>query len=82
MEASIEDARGASALVSAVRSARALAKMTKAEGDRLGLAEGVRRSLFRFTDASSNMAPPVAGELKRWLRLVSVGLGNGKGSTR
>ena len=78
-EASIEDARGASALVSAVRSARALAKMTKGEAERSGLSEGVWRRLFRFTDASSNMAPPVAGELERWLLLESVGLGNGPG---
>lgn len=77
-EASIEDARGASALVSAVRSARALAKMTKAEADRLGV-DGLWRSLFRFTDASSNMAPPRSGELEQWLQLRSVGLENGLG---
>lgn len=77
-EASIEDARGASALVSAVRSARALAKMTKAEAMRLGL-EGVRQSLFRFTDSQSNMAPPRSGELEQWFELRSERLCNGVG---
>ena len=56
-EVAIEDARGASAMVSATRSARALARMTKGEAARLGLTHCARR-LFRFADASSNMALP------------------------
>lgn len=77
-EASIEDARGASALVSAVRSARALSKMTKTEADRLGVRD-LYRGLFRFADTSSNMAPVSTAEEEKWLQLWSVGLNNGRG---
>lgn len=77
-EVSIEDTRGASALISASRSARALARMTKPEGVRLGLDAGSARRLFRFADAQSNLALPAAEE-DAWLKLESVGLGNGGG---
>ena len=73
-EASIEDARGASALVSAARSARVLARMTKREGERAGRSKDHRR-FFRFADASSNMAAP-ASEDEAWMELTSVDLHN------
>lgn len=75
-EVTIEDARGASALISAARSARALARMTKAEGLKMGLDATAARRLFRFADAQSNLALP-GGEEDAWLQLVSVPLGNG-----
>ena len=73
-EASIEDARGASALVSAARSARVLARMTKPESRRLPDPKQYRR-FFRFAEASSNMAIP-AGEDEAWMELTSVDLHN------
>ena len=63
---------------SAVRSARALSKMTKTEADRLGVRD-LYRGLFRFADTSSNMAPVSTAEEEKWLQLWSVGLNNGRG---
>lgn len=73
-EASIEDARGASALVSAARSARVLARMTKKEGERAGKSKDYKR-FFRFADAVSNMAIS-AGDDETWMELKSVDLHN------
>jgi hypothetical protein len=73
-EASIEDARGASALVSAARSARVLARMTKKEGERAGKSKDYKR-FFRFAVAVSNMAI-AAGDDETWLELKSVDLHN------
>ena len=75
-EVSIDDARGASALVSAARSARVLARMTKIEGGKLGRSKDYRR-YFRFADAVSNMALP-AGEETTWMMLKSVDLHNAR----
>ena len=76
-EVSVEDGRGASALLAAVRSSRALARMTEAEADKLGLRSMARR-LFRFTEVSSNLSIP-APESQQWMELASVNLGNGGG---
>jgi hypothetical protein len=78
-EISVEDSRGAVALIATSRSARALAKMTKAEAGRLGL-EHVRPFLFRFADGKANMAPPIATDDTAWMELRNVALGNGEGS--
>ena len=75
-EVTVEDGRGAIALIAASRSARALARMTTAEGAKLGLS-GVARRLFRFADTSSNLALPADGEATAWFELASVLLGNG-----
>lgn len=77
-EITVEDMRGAVALLATSRSARALAKMTKAEAVRAGLDEGAGRRLFRFADAKNNLALPgdVDGD---WFELASIGLGNGAG---
>jgi hypothetical protein len=75
-EVTIEDARGASALISAARSARALARMTRAEGARMGLDARASRRLFRFADAQSNLALPAPAD-EAWMELRSVDLGNG-----
>ena len=74
-DASVDAARGASALVAKMRSVRALARMTKKEGKQLGLTTAYR-SLFRVTDAASNLAPWVDDETE-WLKLDNVDLGNG-----
>ena len=39
----------------------------------------VARRLFRFTETSSNLFLPPAGEKAQWMELASVGLGNGAG---
>lgn len=75
----VEDSRGASALVSTTRAARALNRMTEQEAKTLGL-EAIRRSFFRFSDAKNNMAPSPAGSKTEWMRLVSHALGNGEGA--
>lgn len=76
----VEDGRGASSLLGATRSMRALSKMTKGEADSAGLGAGAEwRTLFRFSDISSNMAPPSADEDQQWMQIISVGLGNGEG---
>jgi hypothetical protein len=77
-EVTVEDGRGAVALLAASRSARALARMTLDESRRLGVEPSVARRLFRFADASSNIALPGA-EMESWHELKSVSLGNGEG---
>jgi hypothetical protein len=74
-EITVEDGRGAVALLGAVRSARVLNAMTKEEADRAG--EGVNhRSYFRAANGKLNMAPPPADKAE-WFHLLSVPLGNG-----
>lgn len=75
-EVSIDDSRGASALVSGARAARALARMTEKQSRSLGRTRDYK-SLFRFADVSNNMAPPPAGIDEMWLELISVDLRNG-----
>ena len=77
--ATVEDGRGASALLAATRSTRALAKMTRDEAAELGVTID-HRLLFRFGDVSSNIAAPDPSEDRRWFRLESVDLGNGEGA--
>ena len=74
-ETTIEDARGASALISAARSARVLARMSAAQGKAAGRAEDYRL-LFRLADAQSNMAPPPRGDDETWFELKDVDLRN------
>lgn len=76
--ATIEDGRGAIALIAASRSARALAKMTAEEERKLGLTEGTHRQCFRISDAAANLGLPPAGA-PDWFKLESVALGNGAG---
>lgn len=74
---SVEDARGGSSLIGAVRSARVLNVMSKDEADRAGVDPEARRLHFRVDDGKANMAPPM--ERADWRKLVGVGLGNGNG---
>ena len=79
-EVTVEDARGASALVNGARSVRALTRMTGAEGGRLGIAEPSR--YFRSGGIpKNNLAPALAPAAKEttWFTLVSEPLGNGSG---
>lgn len=75
-EVTVEDGRGAVALLAASRSARALARMTADEARRAGVSVDVARRLFRFADVSSNIALPGDADAA-WLELSSVLLGNG-----
>lgn len=75
-QADVEAARGASALLAAVRMARTLNFMTAEEAERFGIAEGRLRHI-RLEDGKANFAPPA--EQADWLRLESVALGNGDG---
>lgn len=72
-EVTVEDSRGASALMSASRSMRTLNRMTKEEAEKAGVDD--LRSYFRADDGKANLAPL---ERAQWFRLASVSLGNGE----
>jgi hypothetical protein len=74
-EATVEDGRGAVALLAAVRSAQVLNKMTPDEGAKAGVEN--HREYFKVENGKANLAPPPEG--KDWYRIVSVSLGNGDG---
>lgn len=76
-EATVESSRGASALIAATRSTRALARMTADEAAAVGFGrDDDRRRFFRVADAATNLA--LRADLdEAWLELVSVRLGNG-----
>jgi len=74
-EYSVDDARGAGAMIAAVRSARTLNIMSKDEAGKLGISEDRRRSYFRVDNGKANLAPPA--ERSTWRRHISVQLGNG-----
>jgi hypothetical protein len=72
-EATVEDGRGAVAVLAAVRSAQVLNKMSEADGTKAGV--GNHRQYFNVENGKANLAPPPEG--KNWFRIVSVSLGNG-----
>ena len=72
-EVTVEDGRGAVALLAACRSARALNRMTKEEAERAGIADP--RTFFRAETGKGNLAPPEKAE---WFELRGVPLGNGE----
>ena len=72
-EATVEDGRGASALLAAVRSARILNPMTAAECDLFGVDN--RRRFFRVDNGKANLALP--SDKTDWRQMQSVELGNG-----
>ena len=74
-EITVEDGRGASALLGAVRSARVLNPMSVKEAEEAGVANP--RLHFRTTNGKANLAPPASGST--WFHLASVSLGNGTG---
>ena len=77
-EITVEDGRGAVALLSAVRSARALNPMSQDEAEK---ASGINsREHFRVTNGKLSMAPPPP-DRSDWYRLNSVPLGNDEALT-
>lgn len=72
-EVTVEHARGASSLISAARSVRALNGMTEEEGKKVGIFQP--RLYFRSENGKANLAPPPNGAT--WYHLTSVPLGNG-----
>lgn len=72
-EISVEDGRGAVALLAAARSARVLNVMSEDEATKANVEN--RRLYFRVTDGKGNMSPPA--DKSDWHRMESVPLGNG-----
>ena len=72
-EITVEDGRGAVALISAARVARVLNVMTEAEAGKAGVEN--RRLYFRLDNGKSNLAPPA--EKSRWFKIEFVDLDNG-----
>jgi hypothetical protein len=71
----VEDARGAGALVNCCRSVRVLNTMQKDEGEKAGVER--HRSFFRIDSGKTNIA--IAPENSEWRKIVSVDLDNAKG---
>jgi RecA-family ATPase len=74
-EVTIEDMRGAVALVNASRSVRVLNKMTKDEAKNAFLEEATAWRYYRIDNGKANMAPPP--ENAQWYKLETVRLANG-----
>ena len=76
-ELTVEDSRGAVALIGATRAMRVLNPMTVDEAAKGNVSPERRRLHFRIDSATgkANMAPPM--EKAAWYQLVSVALGNG-----
>lgn len=72
-EVTIEDGRGAIALMAAARSARALNGMSKEEAEKAGVENP--RAYFRVDNGKASMAPPP--DKSAWRKFTSVDLGNG-----
>jgi hypothetical protein len=73
-EATVEDGRGASALLAAARSARVLNVMKSEEAERAGVERP--RSYFRVENGKANLAAPI--EKADWFKFVSVKLENAR----
>jgi hypothetical protein len=74
MEVNANSARGASALISAARSALVLNRMSADEATQLGINKDERRQYISVQDDKHNRAAP---EAANWFQLISVDLGNG-----
>ncbi|MFZ5675868.1 MAG: AAA family ATPase [Pseudomonadota bacterium] len=72
-EHTVEDGRGAVALLAAARSARVLNRMTKEEGETAGVEN--HRQFFRIDNGKANLAPPA--DKTTWHQIESVELPNG-----
>jgi hypothetical protein len=71
---SIEDARGASSQIGAVRDARLIVRMTDEEAVTMGIEPDQAYRHIRIGDSKQNMAPPP--DKVAWLKLMSVSLEN------
>lgn len=75
-EVTVEDGRGAIALVNASRDVRTINTMTEAEAEQAGIEPERRRFYFRVTNGGkSNMTPP--SEKSDWRHFELVPLANG-----
>ena len=68
----VEDARGAGALINSWRMVRVFNTMTKEEGEKAGVER--HRSYFRIDNGKVNLTPPP--EASEWRKFVSIPLGN------
>lgn len=73
-EATVDDARGAGALLAKTRSARVLNAMSTTEADEIGIDRKDRVAFFRVDNGKANLMP--RGGEARWRRMVGVPLGN------
>jgi hypothetical protein len=73
-EITVYDARGAAAIVNAVRSCRVLNQMSMIEAQQVRIPIEQRFGYIRIDSGKRNMAPP---EKARWLHLKSVQIANG-----
>src|SRR5262249_49069519 len=70
-----DDARGASALISACRSGRVLNRMSTKIATDLGLDDPTRRLIFRVDEDKQKLRPPSKA---KWAKLASVTIANGE----
>lgn len=73
-EVTVEDGRGAVALLYASRTARVLNPMTEREAEAIAAGVVHRRLYFRADNGKANLTPPPASAT--WYHMVSVDLGN------
>jgi len=73
-ETTVDDARGAGALLAKARSARVLNAMAVDEADELGIDRKDRFRFFRVDNGKANLMP--RGGDARWRRMIGVPLGN------
>lgn len=73
-ETTVEDGRGAGALLAKVRSARVLNGMSKTEAQDIGIDERERFGFFKVETGKANLAPRGDGAV--WRRMIGVPLGN------
>jgi hypothetical protein len=73
-EITIEDSRGAKALIDASRAARVLNRMTRQEAGNAGVEDATAWRYFRVDNGKSSMAPPP--ERADWYKLESINLAN------
>jgi hypothetical protein len=79
-EATVEDSRGAVALLGAARSVRVLNQMSEEDATSAGLSKQNRFEYFSIYQGKSNLTKRAANAA--WRRLESVGLGNGAGLSK
>jgi hypothetical protein len=79
-EATVEDARGAVALIGAARSVRVLNRMSEEQATAASVAPEERFSYFHVHQGKANLTRMSAAQ--EWRKLESVPLGNGRGLSK
>jgi hypothetical protein len=74
VELTVDDTRGGSAIVNAVRSCRVINRMSSVEAEQAKIETKSRHLYIRIDLGKRNMAPP---EVAEWFRIVSTHLPNG-----